>query len=292
MIMAFHGVMGRVKSLLASVSALLVLFSFDLPAPAAPAHTPVAAPVLTRATPAQLAPPHHVVRPGETIKSIAAAHGLRRRDLRRWNSIRKPHQPSPDGVLHLAEPATRLTGWHSRIETVTPGTVNWDPRKRCPVPPVRLRKVWVTYIDFYGVAHQGSIVVHRAIATRTQRAFRALYRMRFRIQGMSPMTLNAPYLTDMGTVTAGFHCRVVHGSKTWSQHAYGKAIDVNPVQNPMVRGGYIDPAGAGDFVRRDLYRRGMLHAAGAVRAFTANGFFWGGRWRSLRDDMHFSMNNR
>jgi len=280
MIMAVRGVMGRVKSLLASLSALLVLFSFDLPARAA------------SPTPAQAAPAYHVVRPGETIKSIAAAYGLRRRDLRAWNAIRKPNQPAADGVLHLAEPANRLSGWRSWVETVTPAAVNWDPRKHCPVPPAALRKVWVTYIDFYGASHQGSIVVHRSIAARTQRAFRSLYRIRFRLQGMSPMALNAPYLSDMGTVTAGYNCRVVNGSKTWSQHAYGKAIDVNPVQNPMVRGSYVDPAGGGPFVRRDVFRRGMLHASGAVRAFTANGFYWGGRWHSLRDDMHFSMNDR
>lgn len=257
--------------------------------------TPALAPAQRAAatTPAEAAPAYHVVRPGETIKSIAAAFGLRRRDLRAWNGIRRPNQPSPDGVLHLAKPvAGGLTGWRSSIEAVTPGMVNWDPAKKCPVRPVDLRKVWVTYIDFYGVSHQGSIVVHRTIATRTQRAFRALYRMRFRIQGMSPMTVNAPYLTDMGTVTAGYSCRAVNGSKTWSQHAYGKAIDVNPVQNPMVRDTYVDPAGGASFLRRDVYRRGMMHAAGAVRAFTANGFHWGGRWRTLRDDMHFSMNNR
>ena len=282
------------KRLPALLSALALTVTPVL-APAAPAAAtlPVLAP--TAATPAAAAPAYHVVRPGETIKSIAAHFGLRRRDLRAWNGIIRPNQPSPDGVLNLAKPVGGgLAGWRSSIETVTPGTVNWDPAKKCPVPPAGLRKVWVTYIDFYGVSHQGSIVVHRTIATRIQRAFRALYRMRFRIQGMSPMTLNAPYISDMSAVTSGYNCRAVSGSKskTWSQHAYGTAVDVNPVQNPMVRGTYIDPAGGTAFLRRGAYRRGMMHAAGAVRAFTDNGFSWGGRWRSLRDDMHFSTNNR
>jgi hypothetical protein len=272
-----------VKRLPALLSALMLSV-----APTLAPTTPAAA-----TTPAEAAPAYHVVRPGETIKSIAAAYGLRPRDLRAWNGIIRPNQPSADGVLNLAEPvAGQLSGWRSSIETVTPGTVNWDATKKCPVRPADLRKVWVTYIDFYGVSHQGSIVVHRTIAARTQRAFQSLYRMRFRIQGMSPMTLNAPYISDMAAVTSGYVCRVVGGSKTWSQHAYGKAIDVNPVQNPMVRGAYVDPAGGRAFLRRDVYRRGMMHAAGAVRAFTDNGFHWGGRWRSLKDDMHFSMNNR
>lgn len=274
------------KRLLALFSALTLTVT---PAPA-PATAAAAAP---GATPAEAAPAYHVVRPGETIKSIAAAHHLRPRDLRAWNGLVKPNQPSADGVLNLGQPvAGGLSGWRSRVETVTPGIVNWDARKQCPVGPADLRRVWVTYIDFYGVSHEGSIVVHHSIAARTQRAFQALYRMRFRIQGMSPMTLNAPYISDMGAVTAGYNCRAVSGSSTWSQHAYGQAIDVNPVQNPMVRGSYVDPRGGMGFLRRDVYRRGMMHATGAVRAFTANGFYWGGRWNSLRDDMHFSLNNR
>ncbi|GID96677.1 M15 family metallopeptidase [Amorphoplanes digitatis] len=272
------------KRLATFLSALLLTQLFVTPT-AAVAETPAPA----GPPPAVVAPPFHVVRPGETIKSIARAHGIRRRDLRAWNGIVKPNQPSVDGVLHLAKPpAGRLTGWRSWVETVTPAAVNWDAADKCPVDPADLRKVWVTYIDFYGASHQGSIVVHRSIATRTQRAFQALYRMRFRVQGMSPMSLNAPYLSDMGTVTAAYSCRRVSGSTAWSQHAYGLAIDVNPVQNPMVRG---TSAGAG-FEQRDLHRRGMMHAAGAVRAFTDQGFHWGGRWNTLKDYMHFSTNDR
>jgi hypothetical protein len=286
--------MGYVKRLSALLSVLTLTVAPTLVAapPAAAAAVALAAPGVG-ATPAEVAPRYHVVRPGETIRSIAAAHGLRRHRLRAWNDLRKPNEPRADGVLNLAKPVTgRLSGWRSRIEAITPGAVDWDPGRRCPVPPAALRKVWVTYIDFYGASHQGSIVVHRAIASRTQRAFRALYRMRFRIQGMSPMTQNAPYISDMSAVTAGYNCRVVGGTDTWSQHAYGTAIDVNPVQNPMVRGSSVDPVAGRAFLRRDVYRRGMMHAAGAVRAFTDQGLHWGGRWHSLKDDMHFSLNNR
>lgn len=122
------------KRLPALLSALLL---------AAVPTTPAAA-----TTPAEAAPAYHVVRPGETIKSIAAAYDLRPRDLRAWNGLVKPNQPSVDGVLNLAEPAAgKLSGWRSSIETVTPGTVNWDATEKCPVRPADLRKVWVTYID-------------------------------------------------------------------------------------------------------------------------------------------------
>ncbi|GGQ68231.1 hypothetical protein GCM10010166_42820 [Couchioplanes caeruleus subsp. azureus] len=275
--------MVRMKRFFAFFAALFVLLTGDLPASAAPAAP---------ASPAASTPRYHVVRPGETIKEIAAVYGITPAQLRAWNGILKPHQPSVDGVLHVGKPAVPLTGWRSSIERVTPAAVNWDPRKKCPVLPADLRKVWVTYIDFYGITRAGSIVVHKTIAKRIQRAFLSLYRMRFRIMGMSPMSVNAPWITDMATVTSGYSCRRVAGSKTLSQHAYGLAIDVNPVQNPMIRGSYIDPRSGTDFLARAAYRRGMMHAAGAVRAFTTNGLSWGGRWRTLKDYMHFSTTDR
>nr|WP_232234562.1 M15 family metallopeptidase [Actinoplanes sp. N902-109] len=265
-----------IKKLLAFFAVLALPF---VPAPAV-------------ASPSAAAVPYHIVRPGETIKKIAAFYHVKPAQLRAWNGIVKPNQPAVDGVLNLAQPLAKLAGWRTWVEGVTPGQVNWDPARKCPVPPAKLRKVWVTYIDFYGASHTGSIIVNQAIAAQTQRVFLTLYRMRFRIQGMSPMALNAPYLTDMGTVTAGYNCRTVAGSKTLSQHAYGMAIDINPVQNPMIRGPYIDPVDPSSFLARAPYRRGMVHAAGAVRAFTANGFYWGGRWRSLKDYMHFSPSNK
>jgi hypothetical protein len=160
------------------------------------------------------------------------------------------------------------------------------------VPPSHLRLVRVRYVDFTGRSRIGMIVVHRSIVTRTQRAFRALYRWRYRIQAMEPVSINMPGLTDRSVVTSGYQCRPVAGTRTWSQHAYGLAIDLNPKQNPMVRGRYIDPPAGAGWLRRDVHRIGMVHADGAVRAFTANGFFWGGRWRTLKDYQHFSTTNR
>ncbi len=296
MIMGASGVMVGMKRFLAFLAAASLPFCLAVPAQAAtpPVRAVLeTAPVPVRkAGPAATAPPYHVVRPGETIKEIAAVYGITRTQLRAWNGILKPHQPSPDGVLHVAKPPTLLTGWRSRIEQVTPAGVNWDPGDGCPVLPANLRRVWVTYIDFYGVSHEGSLVVNQAVARATQRAFLALYRMRFRIQGMSPMSVNAPYIRDMGAVTGGYNCRLVAGTRTLSQHSYGLAIDVNPVQNPMIRGAYPGPPGGTGFAARGAYRRGMVHATGAVRAFAANGFHWGGRWRSLKDYMHFSTTDK
>jgi hypothetical protein len=93
-------------------------------------------------------------------------------------------------------------------------------------------------------------------------------------------------------VTAGYNCRPVAGTDVWSQHAYGLAIDLNPVQNPMLRGTSVTPAGSGAYLDRSRYLIGMVHAEGAAQAFIRNGYFWGGQWHSLKDYMHFSPTNR
>jgi hypothetical protein len=234
---------------------------------------------------AALTLPVHVVHPGETLGGIAAARHLTVAQLRAWNGAGVPSSPRTDTVLNLARPAKPLTGWRTRVAAVAPAEKN----PRCPA---ELRKVWVTYIDFFGVARNGSIIVNKAIVARTQNAFHELYRMRFRIQAMQPVTVNAPYLTDFEAITRSYECRTVAGTKTVSQHAYGLAIDVNPIQNPMIRGDYLDPPAGVAYTNRGFHRRGMIHPAGAERAFTANGFHWGGRWKSLKDYMHFSTTNK
>jgi LysM repeat protein len=274
-----------VRAAVCTVVAALAAGGMATPAQAA-AGTPVAA---VRAI-AQ--PSFHVVRPGQTLLSIARQRQLRWRDLARWNSIRAPYRVYIDEILRLTRPAAKLPSFRTMIHIVTPEMINWNPQKGCPVGPGELRRIWVSYIDFNGNYHDGSIIIHRLYAVPAQKVFQTLYNRRFRIQAMSPMSINMPGFTDYSIVTAGYNCRRVSGSTTWSQHAYGTAIDINPVQNPMVRGASVSPATGAGYVIRSAYRRGMVHGSGAVTAFTANGFFWGGRWNSLQDYMHFSTTNR
>ncbi|MFI5891991.1 M15 family metallopeptidase [Actinoplanes sp. NPDC051513] len=234
----------------------------------------------------------HVVAPGETMASIARDFGLRASDIGRWNQIVPPYPVHVDETLRLTPPLSPLPAWQSRIELVTPEMVGWNPASKCPVPPAMLRKVWVSYIDLQGAYHDGSIIVHRDVALRVQQIFFTLFRWRFRIMAMAPMSVNMPGGTNMGIVTAGYHCRPVGGTDVWSEHAFGTAVDINPLQNPMIRNGSVSPAGGAYYLNRRRYLIGMVHAEGAARAFTANGYFWGGQWRSLKDYMHFSVTNR
>jgi LysM repeat protein len=247
--------------------------------------------LLAPVRPATAASVWHVVAPGDTMASIAAEYHLRTADLGRWNQIVPPYPVHVDEVLRLTPPATPLPDWRTRVEPVTPAMVNWDPAKKCPVAPAYLRKVWVSYIDLQGRYHDGSIIVRQDLVQRTQRAFFTLFRWRFRIMAMAPMSVNMPGQTDMSIVTGGYNCRPVAGTKVWSEHAYGTAIDVNPLQNPMIRGRLISPGAGSLYLDRSHHWIGMLHPEGAARAFTENGFYSGGNWRTVKDYMHFSTTN-
>jgi hypothetical protein len=89
--------------------------------------------------------------------------------------------------------------------------------------------------------------------------------------------------------TSAFNCRFVSGTSRWSMHAYGKAIDVNPVENPYVSGSRVQPPAGRAYLNRSNVRRGMAVRSGIlVRAFSAVGWKWGGLWSGSPDYQHFS----
>jgi D-alanyl-D-alanine carboxypeptidase len=91
-------------------------------------------------------------------------------------------------------------------------------------------------------------------------------------------------------VTSVFNCRYVSGTSRWSQHAYGRAIDINPVENPWVGSdGSVSPRRGRPYRDRSQRKKGMIHARDStVRAFRRSGWGWGGYWSSSKDYMHFS----
>ena len=83
------------------------------------------------------------------------------------------------------------------------------------------------------------------------------------------------------------------GSGSWSRHAYGLAVDVNPFHNPYLKGDLVLPELATAYLDRANHRPGMIQPGDvAVEAFAAMGWPWGGNWNTLLDYMHFSDNGR
>jgi hypothetical protein len=171
--------------------------------------------------------------------------------------------------------------------------VSWKPG--CPVALRDLRLLTLSHWDFDGRSRTGRLIVHRAVARDIVRAFRELHAARFPIRRM--WLIDAYGGSDFRSIeadnTSAFNCRYVEGTTRWSNHAYGTAIDVNPIENPYVSGGRTSHRASRRYVERARRRPGMAHEGGAlVRAFDRIGWGWGGRWTSVKDYQHFSASGR
>jgi hypothetical protein len=93
--------------------------------------------------------------------------------------------------------------------------------------------------------------------------------------------------------TSAFNCRTVTGGDSYSEHSYGRAIDINPLVNPYVKGSTVLPPEGSQYADRSLDAPGMIHSGDeVVTAFAARGWVWGGTWSSLKDYQHFSTTGR
>jgi hypothetical protein len=162
------------------------------------------------------------------------------------------------------------------------------------VPLEDLRYVTVTHHGFDGEAVQGELVVHTDAADAMVVVFHALWDAGYPIRSLRLVddfggSDDASMAADN---TSALNCRAVTGGTRWSEHAYGRAIDVNPVENPYVLGGHVAPPAGRDFADRpDL--PGVIHDDDAVvRAFASVGWSWGGDWSSPTDYQHFSATGR
>ncbi len=164
----------------------------------------------------------------------------------------------------------------------------------CPVPLADLRYLSMSYLGFDGGSHTGELVVSAAVAADVVAVFGRLYAERFPIRSMRPVddfggSDDASMAADN---TSAFNCRAVTGGGGWSEHSYGDAIDINPVENPYISGGTVlPPAGRAFLDRTD--RRGVIHADDdVVTEFASIGWTWGGSWTSPVDLQHFSRSGR
>jgi poly-gamma-glutamate synthesis protein (capsule biosynthesis protein) len=202
----------------------------------------------------------------------------------------------PGAAVVPSASAATLPGFSSSIRTIDSGLAHrmrFSWRRGCPVPLAHLRYLRMTYYGFDGVAHRGEMVVHHAEAKKVITVFRRAYESRFPIRRMRLVDdyAGSDDKSMAANNTSAFNCRRTTSGRTWSQHSYGRAVDVNPIQNPYVYRGNVEPPAGARYVRRWPLRKGML--TWTVRdAFHDAGWYWGGRWSALKDYMHFSANNR
>jgi hypothetical protein len=175
---------------------------------------------------------------------------------------------------------------------------NWTPG--CPVPLEDLRLVKVSYWNFHGEVRTGPFVLHKRVAEDVLWVFKRLFRAKFPIKAIKLAAKDRPrrpedyWNMSRWSTSASFNCRPATDSSSLSQHSYGWALDINPLQNPYVRGdGTVLRHIAIPFKDRSFHRKGMIHDGDiVVRSFARIGWKWGGHWHSLKDYMHFSLTGR
>lgn len=224
------------------------------------------------------------------------------------SSARITPRPAPDEPAPMAEPIPSTPApvppatpappaFASTISAITPDLAarmasSWRPG--CPVPLADLRYVTVSHHDFDGGVATGELVVHADVAEGVVGVFRALFDAGYPIRLMRLVddfggSDDASMAADN---TSAFNCRAITRGTGWSEHAYGRALDLNPRENPYVRGSLVLPPEGVPFASRPQ-SPGVLHGDDVVvQAFAAAGWQWGGSWSSPTDYQHFSVSGR
>ena len=170
-------------------------------------------------------------------------------------------------------------------------------RKGCPVPLKDLRYLRVRHIDFRGKAVVGEIIVHKDMSHEVTEIFEALYDAGYPIKKMRLVSdyKGSDWQSIESDNTSAFNCRSATGSKKWSKHSYGKAIDINPIENPYIsRKGYISHKASLTY-RKRVHKKStsadkalLLKNDKATKIFKKYGWIWGGDWSGVKDYQHFS----
>src|SRR5829696_7572817 len=136
----------------------------------------------------------------------------------------------------------------------------------CPVGLSALRLVTARYFRFDGDVRTGRLVVHRTAAAPIVRVLRRLYERRFPIRRMRLVDDygGSDYRSIEADNTSAFNCRRATGQSRWSEHAYGRALDINPIENPYVANGRTAHAASRPYLDRSRRRRGMAYPGGAL----------------------------
>jgi len=192
---------------------------------------------------------------------------------------------------HNGQGASGLPSFVATVEPVTAARLGASWREGCPLSPGQLRLVKMSVFGFDGKVYRGELIVASAVVKDVVGTFSELYYNRYPIERM--VTVEKYDADDDKSMaannTSAFNCRPITGGTEWSNHSYGRAIDINPVQNPYVSsGGAVYPPNGAPYVDRTRTDPGLIHADDStVRAFKRRGWEWGGNWESPVDYQHF-----
>ena len=241
--------------------------------------------VATDRTPADRSAAHVMPATPRTVVPPSATRAPPHGRSAAGHTVTDPSSPASAAAFHASI---------SRIDAALAARMRDSYHPGCPVPLADLRYLRLSYWGFDGMPHTGELVVSARAAKDVVTAFRSLFAHRFPIRQMRLVDDFGGSDDDSMAAdnTSAFNCRPITGGDGWSEHSYGEAVDINPVQNPYLSGPIVlPPAGAAFRSRPD--EPGVIHADDAVvRAFAAIGWTWGGTWTSPVDLQHFSRSGR
>ena len=170
-------------------------------------------------------------------------------------------------------------------------------KSTCPVKLNDLRYLHIKHLNFQGKTVLGEMIVHKNVASQVVDIFSELYDIGYPIHKMHLVSKykGNDWQSIEADNTSAFNCRKATGSKNWSKHSYGKAIDLNSIENPYIaRSGRISHK-ASEKYRKRLHRNNsysdravLLHKDKATKIFKKYGWKWGGDWSGVKDYQHFS----
>ncbi len=200
-------------------------------------------------------------------------------------------QPSPEIVALTPAPASFRAVFR---ESPAKHTSTWH--QGCPVPPSDLREIEVSYWDFGAMPRTGALVVHRAVSAEVLDIFKDLFHHGFLIQRMEPVDVFSGNddLSMEANNTSAFNCRDTTGHPgVFSNHSWGRAIDINPLTNPYINGDKVLPPAGRAFLDRSHATPGAILAGSfIVNLFQNRGWTWGGSWKDRQDYQHFEKPDR
>jgi hypothetical protein len=169
-------------------------------------------------------------------------------------------------------------------------------QKECPVSLDDLRIVNVKYLGFDDSVKFGDIVVHKDISLEVSKIFEELFAINYPINKIFPIEKynGDDFESIEDDNTSAFNCRLAEGSTKYSKHSYGKAIDINPLENPYVyKNGTTSHKDSVKYLTREKNNNSfenkavLTSSSKAVQIFKKYGWKWGGDWKNIKDYQHF-----
>ena len=214
-----------------------------------------------------------------------------------------PEQASASGTTTAGSTSSDDTGGSGTELVFTSKKISPAIRKRiegkswhtgCPIGLKVLRYVRIPHWNFNGKTELGEMIVNTKVVKDVKAIFAELYKRKYPIASMRLVDeyhKNGAYADDWTSIeannTSAFNCRAVTGGTGWSKHSFGRAIDINPIQNPYILNGSVSHKASEQYIARKKGPGVLIAGDAFVRAFTSRGWGWGGDWANPTDLQHF-----